>query len=315
MGALIGPRGSTLKKMEADTGAKLSIRGKGSAKEGRSDLKNQPGDDEELHCLVMADTEEKLEKAVQMVNEIINLSASVPEEQNDLKKQQLRDLAILNGTLRDDEGQNCSNCGAPGHSRFECPEQANVTTAMRCRLCGGLGHVETDCLQRNNPEAVRKAHERNVKMDSEYETLMASLNNSRRNPDQQLYQNQSQSLYGNGTSQASMALAGGVAPWQMSAPVPTPPPSMAPWQSAPPPPTPDYQNASFPPWQAPPPPHSQGLMPWQTSENPPPPPSINSSTAPWHQNAQLSAMPPPPPPSSGSWKQNPQPVAPWNNNS
>jgi hypothetical protein len=33
IGLLIGPRGNTLKKMEADTGTKISIRGKGSVKE------------------------------------------------------------------------------------------------------------------------------------------------------------------------------------------------------------------------------------------------------------------------------------------
>jgi splicing factor 1 len=35
IGLLIGPRGHTLKKMEADTGVKISIRGKGSVKEGK----------------------------------------------------------------------------------------------------------------------------------------------------------------------------------------------------------------------------------------------------------------------------------------
>ena len=35
MGLIIGPRGSTLKKMEGETGAKIMIRGKGSVKEGK----------------------------------------------------------------------------------------------------------------------------------------------------------------------------------------------------------------------------------------------------------------------------------------
>ena len=39
IGLLIGPRGTTLKEMEATSGAKLFIRGKGSHKEGKCDLK------------------------------------------------------------------------------------------------------------------------------------------------------------------------------------------------------------------------------------------------------------------------------------
>ena len=35
MGLLIGPRGNTMKKLEAETGAKIMIRGKGTQKEGK----------------------------------------------------------------------------------------------------------------------------------------------------------------------------------------------------------------------------------------------------------------------------------------
>lgn len=37
-------------------------------------------------------------------------AASIPEGQNALKRNQLRELAALNGTLRDDENQACQNC-------------------------------------------------------------------------------------------------------------------------------------------------------------------------------------------------------------
>lgn len=37
-------------------------------------------------------------------------AASIPEGQNALKRNQLRELASLNGTLRDDENQACQNC-------------------------------------------------------------------------------------------------------------------------------------------------------------------------------------------------------------
>lgn len=40
-------------------------------------------------------------------------AASIPEAQNELKRNQLRELAALNGTLRDDENQACQNCKFP----------------------------------------------------------------------------------------------------------------------------------------------------------------------------------------------------------
>ncbi|KAF9158390.1 hypothetical protein DFQ26_007707 [Actinomortierella ambigua] len=173
IGLLIGPRGNTLKKMEADSGAKISIRGRGSVKEGksRSDSASSANQEEDLHCLVSADTEEKIAKAIELINKIIETSASVPEGQNELKRMQLRELASLNGTLRDDENQTCLNCGALGHRRYECPEIRNVTISLVCNICGGQGHASRDCRERNNPEA----RERNQKIDSEFLNLMAEL--------------------------------------------------------------------------------------------------------------------------------------------
>ena len=113
-GLLVGPRGNSLKRMERESGgAKISIRGKGSVKEG----KGRPGgfheeETEDLHCLVTGDTDEKIQKCVQLINEVIATAASTPEAQNDHKRNQLRELAALNGTLRDDENQVCQKCAA-----------------------------------------------------------------------------------------------------------------------------------------------------------------------------------------------------------
>lgn len=48
--------------MESESGAKIFIRGKGSVKEGkgRSDAAANSNLEEDLHCLVMADSEEKV---------------------------------------------------------------------------------------------------------------------------------------------------------------------------------------------------------------------------------------------------------------
>ncbi|KAK2039398.1 hypothetical protein LZ31DRAFT_85750 [Colletotrichum somersetense] len=73
VGLLIGPRGNTLKKMESESGAKIAIRGKGSVKEGkgRSDAAHASNQEEDLHCLIMAETEEKVNKAKKLIHNII----------------------------------------------------------------------------------------------------------------------------------------------------------------------------------------------------------------------------------------------------
>jgi hypothetical protein len=62
VGLLIGPRGNTLKQMESESGAKIAIRGKGSVKEGkgRNDPPAMSNLEEDLHCLITADSEEKV---------------------------------------------------------------------------------------------------------------------------------------------------------------------------------------------------------------------------------------------------------------
>jgi hypothetical protein len=59
--------------MEAESGAKIAIRGKGSVKEGkgRSDAAHSSNQEEDLHCLIMADTEEKVNKAKKLIHNVI----------------------------------------------------------------------------------------------------------------------------------------------------------------------------------------------------------------------------------------------------
>lgn len=59
--------------MEAESSAKIAIRGKGSVKEGkgRSDAAHTSNQEEDLHCLIMADTEEKIERAKIAIHNVI----------------------------------------------------------------------------------------------------------------------------------------------------------------------------------------------------------------------------------------------------
>ena len=136
--------------METESGAKIAIRGKGSVKEGkgRSDAAHASNQEEDLHCLIMADTEDKVNKAKKLIHNVIETAASIPEGQNELKRNQLRELAALNGTLRDDENQACQNCGNVGHRKYDCPERQNFTANIICRVCGNAGHMARDCPDR-----------------------------------------------------------------------------------------------------------------------------------------------------------------------
>ncbi|TNN19966.1 Splicing factor 1 isoform 2 [Schistosoma japonicum] len=174
VGLLIGPRGNTLKALEKDTGAKVIIRGKGSVKEGkvgRRDGLPLPGEDEPLHAFISAPSAECVDKAVKKINEIIRQGIEIPESQNDLRRAQLRELALLNGTLREHEGLM--------KLRAMAEAQSIATNKIQCGICGGAGHLSTDCKALLGGQAYLDQLNANpserAKMDSEYTALMAEL--------------------------------------------------------------------------------------------------------------------------------------------
>ncbi|KAL1993547.1 hypothetical protein VTN49DRAFT_2216 [Thermomyces lanuginosus] len=289
IGLLIGPRGNTLKKMEAESGAKIAIRGKGSVKEGkgRSDAAHSSNQEEDLHCLIMADSEEKVQKAKQLVHNVIETAASIPEGQNELKRNQLRELAALNGTLRDDENQACQNCGQIGHRKYDCPEQRNFTANIICRGCGNAGHIVRDCPDRQRGADWRNGYGRGGNraigggdaVDREMEQLMQELSGG---------------APSNG--EAPRRIEGApdkddYKPWQR----PPPPVSdVAPWQQR----NRDRgyddygsRDSSIPPWQQNR--DNYGYGPYGGYGAPGAPPGTAPGAAPWHQ------QPPPPPPPGG----------------
>ncbi|KAL7612307.1 splicing factor-like protein 1 [Lactuca sativa] len=166
IGLIIGPRGNTQKRMEKETGAKIVIRGKGSMKEGRmqqkKDYKPDPSENEDLHVLVEAETQESLDAAAGMVEKLLQ---PVDEVLNEHKRQQLRELAALNGTIRDEEY--CRLCGESGHRQFACPSRnSTFKSDVLCKLCGDGGHPTIDC-------PVKGSTGKN--MDDEYQNFLAEL--------------------------------------------------------------------------------------------------------------------------------------------
>jgi len=109
IGQLLGPRGRSLDDINNQSGAKIYIHGRGSVKEGRGRCGDRRGHidrsrEESLHCLVTATTQDKVDKAKALIQAVIETATSTPEVANERKVQQLRDLAVVNGTFRDYEG-------------------------------------------------------------------------------------------------------------------------------------------------------------------------------------------------------------------
>ena len=167
VGLIIGPRGVTQKKLEQETGCKISIRGKGACKDGsRSRAIKQIDEDMELHCHITGENEFQVEKAAKMVHELLHPT----EEQIHMYKQvQLRELAIINGTLKEDDY--CPICGEKGHLQFECPHRSKAfkAAAVKCSICGDLSHPTRDCPLKANPPSSENA------LDTEYDSFMMEL--------------------------------------------------------------------------------------------------------------------------------------------
>uniref|UniRef100_A0A183CMY9 Branchpoint-bridging protein n=1 Tax=Globodera pallida TaxID=36090 RepID=A0A183CMY9_GLOPA len=130
-----------------------------------------PGENEPLHAYVTSTDREAIKRGCDKIREIINAALMIPDGQNELRKLQLRELALLNGTLRPEDvlsGARCTNCGSDQHKTWECMEAPNVTANVICTACGGAGHIARDC---KNPRPGFDG----AMMDAEYSALMAEL--------------------------------------------------------------------------------------------------------------------------------------------
>nr|GMC85926.1 KH domain-containing protein At2g38610 [Ipomoea batatas] len=109
VGRLLGPRGNSLKRVEATTGCRVYIRGKGSIKDPDKEekLRGRPGYEhlnEPLHILIEADLpanviDIRLRQAQEIIEELLK---PVDESQDYIKRQQLRELAMLNSNFREE---------------------------------------------------------------------------------------------------------------------------------------------------------------------------------------------------------------------
>eukprot|EP00256_Glycine_max_P057188 XP_014624914.1 KH domain-containing protein At3g08620 isoform X6 [Glycine max] len=112
VGRLLGPRGNSLKRVEATTGCRVFIRGKGSIKELDKEelLRGRPGYEhlnEPLHVLIEAElpvnvVDIRLRQAQEIIEELLK---PMDESQDLYKRQQLRELAMLNSNFREESPQ------------------------------------------------------------------------------------------------------------------------------------------------------------------------------------------------------------------
>ncbi|XP_009614149.1 KH domain-containing protein At3g08620 [Nicotiana tabacum] len=109
VGRLLGPRGNSLKQVEATTGCRVYIRGRGSIKDPdqEENLRGIPGYEhlnEPLHILIEADlpaniVDIRLRQAQEIIEELLK---PVDESQDYIKRQQLYELSMLNSNFREE---------------------------------------------------------------------------------------------------------------------------------------------------------------------------------------------------------------------
>jgi hypothetical protein len=174
IGLIIGPRGKTQKELETKTGCKIAIRGRGSVKEGargRRDGKMMEGDNEALHVVITGDDQHAVDAASDMIEQMLIV---IDDEKNVHKQQQLRELALLNGTLKDDEF--CTVCAEKGHREFECPKRFGPKKEQRqlvkCSICGDTSHPTRDCTQQQTNMDLKPNQQ---ELDTDYLSFMAEL--------------------------------------------------------------------------------------------------------------------------------------------
>uniref|UniRef100_A0A0R3RUI0 KH domain-containing protein n=1 Tax=Elaeophora elaphi TaxID=1147741 RepID=A0A0R3RUI0_9BILA len=104
VGRILGPRGMTARQLEEEYGCRIMIRGRGSTREGNAYHRNMSRDDmkEALHVVVQCEdveeiAKEKLKRAIECIQKML-----VPPQngEDELKRKQLMELSIINGTYR-----------------------------------------------------------------------------------------------------------------------------------------------------------------------------------------------------------------------
>ncbi|KAF7266057.1 protein held out wings isoform X3 [Rhynchophorus ferrugineus] len=148
VGRILGPRGMTAKQLEQETGCKIMVRGKGSMRDKKKEDQNRGKPNwehlcDELHVLLtVEDTENRAQiKLARAVEEVKKLLVPQADGEDELKKRQLMELAIINGTYRDSSSKAVSTtacdeewrrvAAAVESQRLLAPTMSGLATPLR----------------------------------------------------------------------------------------------------------------------------------------------------------------------------------------
>ncbi|CAH0723675.1 unnamed protein product, partial [Brenthis ino] len=148
VGRILGPRGMTAKQLEQETGCKIMVRGKGSMRDKKKEDANRGKPNwehlaDDLHVLLtVEDTENRAKiKLARAVEEVKRLLVPQADGEDELKKRQLMELAIINGTYRDSSTKAVVPVNGDSTADEEWRRVAAETQRLLAPTAGGVGSV------------------------------------------------------------------------------------------------------------------------------------------------------------------------------
>jgi len=134
---IVGPRGINHKRFQDESQCRIEFRGKDSSSTSQSFEES----DMPLHVHIEGDTDESVERAVDLISPLLDPGSS---EFQEARSGAAETIALLSG-----QEVRCSACQAVGHTRYSCPDAGLAPTSaeIKCAVCGGKGHLTMDCPQ------------------------------------------------------------------------------------------------------------------------------------------------------------------------
>ena len=129
---------------------------------------------DELHVLITGDSQRDVDAAAELVQQLLR---PVEDSSNEHKRAQLRELAAINGTLK--EAEPCYLCGKTGHMQYDCPDKELGFRAPKelvtCKICGDGGHPTIDCPQARAGAPPGQAAASTAQMAEEYRSFLSEV--------------------------------------------------------------------------------------------------------------------------------------------
>lgn len=141
VGRILGPRGMTAKQLEQETGCKIMVRGRGSMRDKKKEEANRGKPNwehlnDKLHVLItVEDSNNRANVKIQRaVDEIKKLLIPIVDGEDELKKRQLMELAIINGTYRDSSQRNIEQYMQLGVDADQLHKLTHIPMALTTNL-------------------------------------------------------------------------------------------------------------------------------------------------------------------------------------